>query len=480
MNNKIIIIGAGPAGLSAAYAISKKGRFVEIFEKAEFVGGMARSIDIWGQRVDLGPHRFFSNNVDVNIFFTELIKDEFILIDRQTRIFYQKHFFDYPLKLINVFKNLPISTIISVIYYYLIQKINPIKNPKNFEEWITDRFGKKLFQIFFKNYSEKLWGIKCSKIDADWAAQRIKTLTLWETVLSSIKGNKGNKHKTLVDQFVYPLNGNGTIYEHCAQEIIKHSGKINFKSEVKKIILNTQGNAVVGIKLYNEEFIEGNTIISTMPINQLLMGIEDVPNSVMEACNSLFFRNTVLVYLEIDTVDLFSDNWIYVHDSTVKFGRITNFRNWSSSLNKNKKTTIICLEYWCFDHDELWGFDDSKIIEIAENDYYESDIFLIKYSILNTRVLKIPNCYPVYETGYKKHLNIIVKYLRNINGLHLIGRSGSFKYNNQDHSILMGLLASEIIVENRNIDLWEINTDSNYQEISEIQDVFKTDLLNKN
>jgi protoporphyrinogen oxidase len=215
---KVLIIGAGPAGLSCGYELSKKGVDVAIYEASEHVGGMSRSIDLWGQKVDLGPHRFFSKEKNVNRFFNELLQDEYTLVNRQTRIFYRNRFFDYPLKFLNVLTNLSLTIIIRILWDYLIIRLKPIKNPSTFEEWVTNKFGKKLFETFFKSYSEKLWGIPCSKIDANWAAQRIKSLSLIDAIIFSIKGDKKNKHKTLVDQFAYPKNGTGQLYLNCAKK----------------------------------------------------------------------------------------------------------------------------------------------------------------------------------------------------------------------------------------------------------------------
>ncbi len=468
---KTIVIGAGPAGISCAYELSKKGLEVQVFEASPFIGGMARSFDLWGQRVDLGPHRFFSKQKEINQFFTEMIKNDFTLVNRQTRIYYRNRFFEYPLKLGNVLTNLPLFVIVQILWYYGIQMINPIKNPNNFEEWITNRFGKKLFEIFFKNYTEKLWGVKCTEIDADWAAQRIKTLTLISAVKAAIFGNKGNKHKTLVDQFAYPNNGTGIIYERAAEKVAKNGGKVALKTPIKRVLLSNNGKKVIGVELLDNSIIAADNVVSTMPITLLIKGFENTPKEVIEAVDALYFRNTILVYLEINDDKLFTDNWLYIHSPQVKHGRITNFRNWSKSLNKDKKTTIICMEYWCFEEEEIWQGKEEKVIALAKKEIYEIDLIPQTAKILNTKVIKIPKCYPVYETGYQKNMKIITDYLNEIEGLFPIGRYGAFKYNNQDHSILMGILAAQKITENKDIDLWKINTDTEYQEEGEIKDV---------
>ena len=472
MKGKTIIIGAGPAGLSCAYTLVKKKQQVEVFEASEFIGGMSRSFDLWGQRVDLGPHRFFSKQKEINAFFSELIQEDFTLVERQTRIYYNKRYFNYPLKLSNVLLNLPITTIIQILWYYFIQRVNPIKDPKNFEEWVTDRFGKKLFEIFFKNYTEKLWGIKCTEIDADWAAQRIKGLSLFEAVKSAILSNRGNKHKTLVDQFAYPKNGTGTLYQRAADYVENAGGKINTQKPVKRVILDQNNKKVVGVELLDGSIHHADSVVSTMPLTLLLKGFHNVPEAVQNAVDNLFFRNTILVYLEIDRADLFTDNWLYIHSPEVQHGRITNFRNWCESLNRGKKTTILCMEFWCFDEDKVWQDDEQKIINLAKEEIYKIDLIPKDASVLNTKLVKVPRCYPVYQTGYQKDIKIIIEFLNTIEGLYPIGRYGAFKYNNQDHSILMGLLAAEKIVNQKSIDLWQINTDTEYQEEGKIKDVF--------
>ncbi len=471
MSDKTIIIGAGPAGLACGYELVKKGKNVEVIEASPFIGGMSRSFDLWGQRVDVGPHRFFSKQKEINQFFTELIKDDFTLVNRQTRIYYNQNFFEYPLKLGNVLKNLPPFVIVQILWFFGVQMINPIKNPKNFEEWVTNRFGKKLFEIFFKHYTEKLWGIKCSEIDADWAAQRIKTLTLLGAVKSAVFGNKGNKHKTLVDQFAYPKNGTGELYERAASFISNNGGEVKNETPVKRVLLDEANKQVVGVELINGTIKEANNVVSTMPLTTLIKGFDDVPENVKKAIDALYFRNTILVYLEIDQEHLFTDNWLYIHSPDVKHGRITNFRNWCTSLNKGQKTTILCLEFWCFENEDIWTGNEQKVIDLAQEEVYKINLIPQTAKILNSKVVKVPKCYPVYETGYQEGLNVIVDFLKGIQGLHPIGRYGAFKYNNQDHSILMGLLAAEKIAENKGINLWDINTDTEYQEEGEIKDV---------
>ena len=469
-DKKVIIIGAGPAGISAGYELTKRGIPVEIFEASPYVGGMSRTFDLWGQKVDLGPHRFFSKEKQINNFFKEVVKDEYTMVNRLTRIYYRNSFFNYPLKIFNVLSNLGIFDAISIMFHYGLQRLNPIKDPKNFEEWVTNRFGKKLFSIFFKSYSEKLWGIPCTKIDASWAAQRIKSLSLVQAVLSAFVGNRGNKHATLVDEFAYPKGGTGVLYEKAANYIKQNGGTIHLSTPVKEILVD-DSNTAYGVKLVDDKEITATNVISTMPLTQMVKGLKNTPTEVVEKCNELYFRNTILLYLEVDTQDLFEDNWIYVHSNDVKFGRITNFRNWCPSINGTSETSILCLEYWCFDEDDMWKASEEEISNLAKEEIRKINLIPKSSNILNSKMVHVPKCYPVYETGYQAKVDVISNYLDSINNMLVIGRYGAFKYNNQDHSILMGILAAKKINNEENVDLWEINTDTEYQEGEKVKDV---------
>jgi protoporphyrinogen oxidase len=465
---RVAVIGAGPAGITAAYELVKGGAEVEVFEAGATVGGLSRSFELWGQTVDLGPHRFFSNDLRVNKLWLEVIGKDYAMIDRLTRIYYKKKFFNYPLKPANALKNMGVITAINCVASYMKEKVWPsfrADQNETFESWVVGRFGRKLFEMFFKSYSEKLWGIPCDKLDADFAAQRIKKFSLGEAIKGALGIGKG-KHKTLVDQFAFPLQGTGVVYERMADYVRTHGGEVHLKTPVRRVI--HENKKVTGLELADGTQKQFDQVISTMPFTQLVKGLGELPAEVQLGVDSLKFRNTVLIYLNVQAIDLFKDQWLYVHSPDLGTGRVTNFRNWVPELYGKSPNSILALEYWCYDEDPLWTQPDAELIERAKTEIRSTGL-VGKANIDLGHVVRIKRCYPVYSTGYKKHLDPVVKFVSSFDGLIPIGRYGSFKYNNQDHSILMGLLAAENILENKGHDLWSVNTDySTYQEAAVI------------
>jgi len=463
---KIAIIGAGPAGLTAAHQLCARGFDVELFDSDNAVGGMSKTLSMWGQLVDLGPHRFFSNDPRVNQFWLDIIENEYSNVNRLTRIFYENKFYFYPLKAFNALGNLGLIETFLCIFSYIKIKIIKKKKINNFEDWVTNAFGKRLFNIFFKSYSEKLWGISCKEIDSDFAAQRIKKLSLLEAIKSTILKNKKTIHKTLVDEFRYPHLGTGYLYEKIASRIKNLGATIHLNTRITKININLDLNKKITLEFNNKTSGTFDHVISSMPINLLVKGM-GAPDNIQNYSNVLKFRNTILVYLKIDSEKSFPDQWIYVHSTNLKTGRITNFKNWAPGINRGHKETILCLEYWCYEKDGIWSWNDEKLISLATDEIYKTKL-ISENSVKNGQVVRVPKCYPVYSLGYKENLIPIQQYLSKFKNLTAIGRYGSFKYNNQDHSILMGLLAAENITDNKNHDLWQINTDYEYQETSKI------------
>lgn len=459
----VVVIGAGPAGMAAAYVLTMAGIHVELYEASAYIGGMARTIELWGGRVDIGPHRFFSSNRRVNQLWLEVAGQGYEMIDRLTRVFYNGRYFEYPLRPVDALMKLgPVEALRCLGSYVRAQCGRPAFQDASFEDWVVSRFGRRLFEIFFKTYSEKLWGISCSELDADFAAQRIQGLSLWGAIANALKGGRGNRHKTLVDRFAYPVGGTGTIYRTMAERVESGGGRVFLSTPVDRVVIRE--NRLIGLRLESGAEIATTGVVSSMPLTLLVERIDNVPQDVVAAARSLQFRNTILVYLHIDAVDIFPDNWLYIHAPDLSMGRITNFRNWSTSLHPASRTSILALEYWCDAEDDQWRWQDGRLIDRAAEEIRRTGL-LHGATILDAAVVRIPRCYPVYRRGYREHVDCIKQYLSEIDGLQAVGRYGAFKYNNQDHSILMGIMAADNIISGTRQDLWSVNNDYDaYQE----------------
>lgn len=462
---RIAIIGAGPAGSTAAYYLSKHFEkfpaIIDIFEPSPHIGGMAATIELWGQKVDFGPHRFFSYDPLVNQIWDECVNEKFAYVKRKTRIYYKKKFFHYPLQALDILTKLnPIETTHAVVSY-LKEKIKSKNDLNTFDRWVIHHFGEKLYKTFFKTYTEKLWGIPCQELDADFAKQRIKKFSLSEAIKSVLFPSTRKKHKTLAEEFKYPLGGSGQVYEYMVNYAKNHGATLH-RLKVKKVVIQDQ--IATGILTENGDFIPYDHIISSMPLTELINGLDSIPDKVNEAAQKLRYRNTMLVYLLINNHHVFDDQWIYVHDERLLCGRITNFRNWVPALYGDSPHTILAMEYWCFDIDPIWLSNNDDIVQLASNEIVRTGL-VQRSQILEGFVVRLSKSYPVYFAGYKTLLTPITDYFRQISNLHLIGRYGSYKYNNQDHSILMGIKAAENILFDARHDLWNINTDyDTYQE----------------
>ena len=463
---KVGIIGAGPAGLTAAYRLQQLGAEVEVLEAGPQVGGMGRSIDLWGQRVDIGPHRFFTKDPRVDAVWRDVVGDAHGIVRRQTRIFYRRRFFDYPLRPANVVGNLGPVDVARCLASYLREQVapRPTGPEPSFEDWVVHRFGRRLYEMFFRSYTEKLWGIPCSALDADFAAQRIKGFSLGQSVLAAT-GLARRKHRTLVDEFRHPKAGSGFVWERMAALIAERGGSVRLSTPVARIV--TAGRHATGIETTDGTVRAFDHVVSSMPLTLLVGRLPDVPDAVRDSVARLRFRNTILVYLRVDLPALFPDQWVYIHSDEVAFGRVTNFRNWVPELYGDDPATILALEYWCYDEDPLWQAPDEALVDRATAELRKVGLAGSE-AITAGHVIRVPRSYPVYARGYRETLRPVVDFLRGFDNLWPIGRYGAFKYNNQDHSMLMGLLAAENIMLGSGHDLWDVNSDTeSYQEETE-------------
>jgi protoporphyrinogen oxidase len=461
---KVIIAGAGPAGLTAAYELCKRNARPLVFEKDRIVGGIARTEQFQGYRLDIGGHRFFTKNTLINQLWEQMLKGKFLRVPRLSRIYHKGKFFYYPLKLSNVILQLGLWESLLIFLSFLRSLLFPYPNEDNLEEWVSNRFGKRLYRTFFKTYTEKVWGIPCSQIRAEWVAQRIKGLSFRTAVTNAILGNRNKSIKTLIDEFRYPALGPGMMWETFQDYILRHGGQIHLNREVLKVC--RQGNRVLGIEAGSperREFVEGTDFIVSMPLTELVARIDPPPPAeVLEASRHLKYRDFLTVFLIVQHPDLFPDNWIYIHSPEVKMGRLQNYKNWSPHMVADPGKTGLGAEYFVDENDDLWRMADEDLIQLAAREL--EVIGLTRGSwIEKGAVYRQKKAYPVYNENYSRHLKVIEDYLKSIENLQTIGRNGLHKYNNQDHSMLTAILAVENLY-GASHDLWSVNSDRSYQE----------------
>jgi protoporphyrinogen oxidase len=469
---KVAIIGAGPAGLTAAYLLGKANVAVTVFEKdPTYVGGISRTESYKGFHFDIGGHRFFSKSQEVEDFWTEILGDEMLERPRSSRIYYNNNFFSYPLVAMEALLKLGIFQSILCVLSYLQAKVFPIKNPKNFEEWVTNQFGKRLFNIFFKTYTEKVWGIPCNEISADWAAQRIKGLSLSSAIWNALFPNKnknkkkgdGRLIKTLIDSFRYPKSGPGLMWETCGEKSKALGVEILMDKGVKNIELKGD---LWSVHTSKNELLDGfSHVLSSAPMRELIPCIiPSLPQKSLTAASKLGYRDFLTVVLICKDEDAFTDNWIYIHDPKVKVGRVQNFKSWSPYMVPDPSMACYGLEYFCFEGDGLWTSSNEDLIALGKKEI--SQIGLTnENSVIDGYVVRQPKAYPVYDHDYKEHLLDIREGLESYPGLYLVGRNGMHKYNNQDHSMMTAMLAAKNIIAGSQLyDVWDVNEDAEYHE----------------
>jgi protoporphyrinogen oxidase len=466
-----VIAGGGPAGLTGAYEISRHGRSCVVLEAdPRMVGGISRTDEYKGYRFDIGGHRFFSKSSEVNALWHEILGDEFITRSRLSRIYYDRKFFHYPLKPVDALCKLGARRSVRILLSYLRARVKPILPERTFEDWVVNRFGRELFQIFFKSYTEKVWGMPTSEISADWAAQRIKGLSLTKAVASALLGGfrsrRGEVIKTLIDEFQYPRLGPGQMWEAARDRICAQGGAVHLDRRVVRV--EHDGSAVTAFLAIdsqgrNTRYL-GSHFLSTMPVRDLVRAMDPPPPAeVVTAAESLKYRDFLTVVLIVDRPETFPDTWIYVHEPSVKVGRIQNFKNWSPDLVPDSARSSLGLEYFCFEGDDLWTRSDSALLELGRREI--EAIGLVSASeIIDGCVVRMPKAYPVYDDEYQSHIAVIRRWLSNLANLELAGRNGMHKYNNQDHSMMTALLAARNILGLGQYDTWKVNTDAEYHE----------------
>ena len=509
---KAIIIGAGPAGLTAAYRLLKETDIKPIIiEESEFIGGISRTARYKGNRIDLGGHRFFSKNAEVNALWQELMPLQgkpsyddkklgvekplpadgpdpeevdrvWLLRNRISRIFFLRKFFDYPISLKpQTFKNMGLGRTIKSGFGYIGSCI--VKKEENsLENFYINRFGRPLYEMFFEYYTENLWGRHPSQISADWGAQRVKGLSLSKAVWNVISKPFRSKDKvetSLIEQYYYPKKGPGQLWELLADDIRELGGDIIMNTKAKDIILSEDGKRVCGVVAEDGRTFEGDIFFSTMPVKDLVAGMGDAPSEeVRRVAAGLPYRDYITVGLLVNKLKLENktkvktltgdvpDCWIYVQEREVKLGRLQIFNNWSPYMVADPDNTVwIGLEYFCNEGDELWSKSDEDFIKFAIDELASIDV-IDKDDVLDATRIKVKKAYPAYFDTYNE-FDTVREYLDGIENLWCLGRNGQHRYNNMDHSMLTAIEAVRAIKEgstDKSV-VWSVNTEKEYHEV---------------
>ncbi len=465
-----MIIGGGPAGLTAAYELQKRGATqpVRVFEAGTMVGGISRTESHKGYRFDIGGHRFFTKVTEVEDMWTEVLGDDFILVPRTSRIYYKGRYFDYPLKIFNALGNLGPYEASRIAISYLKWKARPHSREDTFEEWVINRFGGRLYMHFFRTYTEKVWGIPPNQIQADWAAQRIKNLSLPKAVMNALTG--ANDTASLIEEFRYPRLGPGMMWERVTEIVTERGGRVDLQTEVLGIQRDGMRVTSVDVRPWSEdgtpqpvERVEGSDFVNSMALDDLIAAFDPPPpDEVRAAAARLAYRDFLIVTLVLDHADPFPDNWIYVHSSDVKVGRIQNFRAWSQEMLADPETASIGMEYFCHEGDGLWSMEDDALRDLAAAELEKLGLAPAK-SVVDYKVIRQRKAYPVYDGQYRAALDTIVDWLKKLENFQTVGRNGQHRYNNQDHSMLSAMLAARNILGETH-DVWDVNVERSYHE----------------
>ena len=462
-----LVLGGGPAGLTAAYLLGKAGTGAVVLEAEDQVGGLAKTVCVDGYRFDLGGHRFFTKSTEVDALWHEVLGDEFLLRPRMSRIYWNKRYLDYPLRGPDVIKKLGAVELTRCMASYLRAASRRDKVDESFEDWVSNRFGRRLFELFFKSYTEKLWGVPTSEIRAEWAAQRIKGLSFFSAARAAFFGNKGNKVKSLISEFHYPRFGPGQMWEAMSDAIEEDGGIVRLSAPVARIEL--AGDRVVEVEAGGISYTLPDGVISSLPLRTVVEIASPAPAAaVREAARGLRYRDFLTVALVVDGQDLFPDNWIYIHEPKVRVGRIQNYRSWSPWMVPDPSKACVGLEYFCFAGDDLWTMDDDALVDLAAAELEQLGL-AARSTVERGFVTRVPKAYPIYDTDYAARVETIRRWLDGIDNLQQVGRNGLHRYNNSDHSMLTAMRAVDNLLGGAHHDIWEVNAESVYHE-TDVQD----------
>ena len=460
----VVVIGAGPAGLTAALRLCQADVEVTVAEASSAIGGISQTVERDGWRFDLGGHRFFTKVPEVEAFWHEVLPaEDFLLRPRMSRILYRGKLFDYPLKPFNALFGLGLLEAIRCVLSYALVRLRPPKDQSNFEGWVAARFGWRLYRIFFQTYTEKVWGVPATDIQADWAAQRIKNLSLLNAVTSAFGlGRDRGQITTLIEEFQYPRLGPGMMWERCRDLVVGLGGDVRMSSPVERV-LHSGGHAHT-VVLAGGERLPASAVVSTMAMPELVRAMDPpAPAHVLAAAAGLSFRDFLTVALVVPASAGFPDNWIYIHEAGVRVGRVQNFGSWSPELVKDGYTCL-GLEYFVSEGDDLWESADADLIALGRREL--AQLGLVADSEIEAGyVVRVPKAYPVYDEGYAERVDVLRAWLtETVPNVHPVGRNGMHRYNNQDHSMLTAMLTVDNLVTGSSHDVWTVNVEEDYHE----------------
>ncbi len=474
-NIPVVIVGAGPAGLTAAYHLAKNGRRAVVLEAdPEYVGGISRTARHQGFHFDIGGHRFFSKSQTVEALWDELLPDDMLLRPRKSRIYYNGKFFTYPLRPFDALSKLGLWESSRCVLSYIRARMRPHPAPANFEEWVANQFGRRLFEIFFRTYTEKVWGMPCAEISADWAAQRIKSLTLGRAIVNSLLPQKSGAKKseivsTLINSFRYPRKGPGMMWEEAARRVKQLGGEVRMGCAAESYEALPGGKWRVH---YSEGGgkrgeVEAAAVVCCAPMAESVPAISPLLQCA-ERAKKLRYRDFLTVALIMKDRGGFSDNWIYIHDPSVKVGRVQNYKSWSPEMSPDPERRCLGLEYFCFEGDGLWNSDDEDLLALAKRELTQLNLAPAE-DVTGGCVVRQKKAYPVYDDGYAGNVAAAREELSQKHPtFHPAGRNGMHKYNNQDHAMMTGLIAAENILAGKQVrDPWLVNADAEYLEEGE-------------
>jgi protoporphyrinogen oxidase len=457
----VIVLGGGPAGLTAAYRLAQRKVPVIVLEAEDQVGGLAKTVERDGYRFDLGGHRFFTKSREVRELWQEVLGDEFLRRPRMSRIYWNGRFLDYPLRGTDVIRKLGPVELTRATASFAWAAVRPKRREESFEDWVTNRFGRRLFELFFRSYTEKVWGVPTSELRAEWAAQRIKGLSFFSAAKSAFMGNRGDKVKSLITEFDYPRLGPGQMWDAMTASIQRLGGEVRTGCPVQQLVVR---NGRITELIAGGKRLRPRHVISSLPLRAVVgLAGDAASDDVAAAARGLRYRDFLTVALILDGEDLFPDNWIYIHEPEVQVGRIQNYRSWSPWMVPDAAKACVGMEYFCFAGDELWTRSDAELVELASRELEQLGLARAA-DVESGTVVRVPKAYPMYDRDYGERVACIRGWLEGIGNLQQVGRNGLHRYNNSDHSMLTALRAVENLLDGARHDIWAVNADSVYHE----------------